>query len=70
MMRSTAAASGTERAKTVAQSSARQARTTPVLDTRPTVGLMPTHPQKCAGTRPAPEHKIRKFRVRETLNVG
>jgi hypothetical protein len=52
MMRSTRAASETVRAKTEMQSSARQARTTPVVDTRPTVGFMPTQPQKCAGTRP------------------
>ena len=52
MMRSTSAASGTLRANTDAQSSARHALTIPVDDTLPTVGLMPTQPQKCAGTRP------------------
>ena len=54
MRRSTTAASETVRAKTEMQSSARHARTTPVVDTRPTVGFMPTQPQKCAGTRPGP----------------
>ena len=52
MMRTTTAASGTQRAKTDTQSSERQAGTTPSVDVRPTVGLMPTQPQKCAGTRP------------------
>lgn len=47
------AASETVRAKTVTQSRALHARTTPVVETLPTVGLMPTQPQKCAGTRPA-----------------
>ena len=60
MMRTTTAASGTVRAKTDTQSSERHAGTTPSVDVRPTVGLMPTQPQKCAGTRPACQHHCQK----------
>src|SRR5258707_15593160 len=44
----------TERAITVTQSSDRQAGTTPLVDTSPRLGLMPTRPLNAAGTRPLP----------------
>ena len=50
--RATSAPSSTQRAKTEGQSRLRQAGTTPVVEKRPTVGLMPTQPQKCPGTLP------------------
>ena len=49
----TVAASSTVCAKTETQSSDAHAGTTPAVDSRPTVGLMPTHPLNIAGTRPA-----------------
>lgn len=53
MMRATAAPSEMFCANTVTQSSALAAGTTPRVDSRPTVGLMPTQPLNMAGTRPA-----------------
>lgn len=44
----------TSRAKTVTQSSERQAGTTPRVETRPRLGLTPTMPLNAAGTRPLP----------------
>ena len=72
MMRTTTAASGTVRAKTDTQSSERHAGTTPSVDVRPTVGLMPTQPQKCAGTRPAHGRRCVRAggRRRLALHVG
>jgi len=52
MRRATTAPSSTQREKMEMQSRALQAGTTPVVEKRPTVGLMPTQPQKCPGTLP------------------
>ena len=50
----TAQASSTVPANTETQSSVRQAGTTPLVDTAPTVGLRPTMLLSPAGTRPEP----------------
>lgn len=54
MSATASAASPTLRANTVTQSSAAHAGTTPRVDSRPSVGLMPTQPLYPAGTRPEP----------------
>ena len=56
------AASGTDRANTVTQSSDRQAGTTPVHGMRPRVGLRPTMPLRAAGTRPEPAVSVPRAR--------
>ena len=62
IMRATRAPSATLRANTETQSRLRQACTTPVVEKRPTVGLIPTQPQKCPGTLPAKDQNCRLVR--------
>lgn len=68
--RATSAPSSTQRAKTEGQSRLRQAGTTPVVEKRPTVGLMPTQPQKCPGTLPGTcrHHALRWLLARHNLH--
>src|SRR5215469_10498528 len=54
MTASTVAASSVVSAKIEMQSSERQAGTTPVVETRPRLGLRPTMLLRAAGTRPDP----------------
>ena len=55
-------ARSSERAKTVTQSSDRQAGTTPVAGMTPRVGLTPTMPFSAAGTRPEPAVSVPRAR--------
>ncbi len=55
-------ARSSERAKTVTQSSDRQAGTTPVAGMTPRVGFTPTTPFSAAGTRPEPAVSVPRAR--------
>ena len=58
------APSSTLREKMDTQSRLREAGTAPMVESRPLVGFIPTHPQKPAGTRPMPYSQ--PFRVIHT----